>query len=784
VLCKNTDKLVLLLVLTFLPGQPVPSHSAPIPKVMPLSVEDALNTAEVAQLLPIELSSDGEWLAYTVKTNRRSVSITFETWARTGVHDVFTGTDVRVLKIATGESRTLTGGKYNNYFPVWSPDGHYLAFLSDRDGSGQLKPWIWDTMRNQMRKLSDLSVRQFGQIEWMPDGRRLVIPVLPARLSLEDYVKRVTYASGSRNVSLSNVVLGSTAILYQSSESGFKLREGAAADAWNLDTMTRDLVSIDVANGSVRMLVRGQRIANFLVSPDGSRIAYTISKRFEKPGSQQILYDLLTTEFSSSREQVVASDIRLGYDGAQFSWSPDGRHLAYRSYGPAEDARDCFVSDLAGGSPRKLTTLLPGQRGPSSGIPVWDRKSENIYLVNNGALWRASLDNSTVVEVAQIPNRQIVQITTERRAVLWTPDNGQSTVVVTRDPENKRDGFFKVDLASGKNRQLLEKLQCYTCANLSNGQSATVTPDGKRLVYIAEDAQHASDLWTADAAFEHSTQLTHLNPQFDKYEMGSTRLIHWLSDDGESLAGALLLPSDYREGKRYPLIVWVYGGSSLADRSNRFGFQGSGPFNMQLFATRGYAVFFPNAPQNLGTPMVDLAKTVLPGINKLIELGIADSEHVGVMGHSYGGYSVLSLIVQTKRFKAAIVADGYGDLVGSYGIMDKAGAAFGIQSLEQGQGLMGGPPWQLRDRFIENSPIFYLERIETPLLLIHGSDDTTVPPFLGDEVFVSLRRLGRKVEYAKYEKEGHSQLYWSYPNQTDLLLRMIAWFGSYLEPAR
>jgi dipeptidyl aminopeptidase/acylaminoacyl peptidase len=154
---------------------------------------------------------------------------------------------------------------------------------------------------------------------------------------------------------------------------------------------------------------------------------------------------------------------------------------------------------------------------------------------------------------------------------------------------------------------------------------------------------------------------------------------------------------------------------------------------------------------------------------------------MGVIGHSNGGYSTLGLIVQTQGFKAAIEVDGMGDLIGDYGEMDKAGAAFGT-SLEDGQDALGGTLWEVRDRYIENSPVFYLDRVETPLLIVHGANDATVAPFLADQLFVSLRRLGRDVEYAKYEGEDHDPHGWSFSNQVDLANRMIAWFEKYLKP--
>ena len=237
--------------------------------------------------------------------------------------------------------------------------------------------------------------------------------------------------------------------------------------------------------------------------------------------------------------------------------------------------------------------------------------------------------------------------------------------------------------------------------------------------------------------------------------------------------------SGYLDGKRYPLIVWVYGGGLLSDCLDHFGLAGTGPFNLQLLATRGYAVLLPDAPLQAGTPMLDLAKTVLPGVNRVVEMGIADAGRVGLFGHSYGGYSVLSLIVQTSRYELRAI-DGYGDILGVYGTMDKDGTAFGTSVEEEGQGLMMATPWQLRPRYIENSPIFFLDRVETPILMIHGSNDKVVPVFLGNEVFVALRRLGKQAEYARYEGESHSMYQWAYADQVDLWNRIISWLDQTL----
>ena len=217
----------------------------------------------------------------------------------------------------------------------------------------------------------------------------------------------------------------------------------------------------------------------------------------------------------------------------------------------------------------------------------------------------------------------------------------------------------------------------------------------------------------------------------------------------------------------------------LSGNVNRYGGTGIDQYNMQLLSSRGYAVLLPDTPLAVGTPMQDLAKTVLPAVDKTIEMGVADPDRLGVMGASYGGYSTLALLVQTARFKAAVMDVGFGNLSSMYGVMLKNGMAFGVGWSEEGQGRMGGPPWQFTERYIQNSPVFFLNKIETPLLISQGGMD--ISPFQADEIFVGLRRLGKKVIYVRYENEGHGIEH--YGNRIDYWNRILGWFESHLRPA-
>jgi dipeptidyl aminopeptidase/acylaminoacyl peptidase len=122
---------------------------------------------------------------------------------------------------------------------------------------------------------------------------------------------------------------------------------------------------------------------------------------------------------------------------------------------------------------------------------------------------------------------------------------------------------------------------------------------------------------------------------------------------------------------------------------------------------------------------------------------------------------------------------GYADLPAAYGLMDPSGDAHG-QVLAEAD--LGATLWANRSRYIDNSPLFFLDRVRTPLLIVHGTDDTTMPVSAGDEVFVDLRRLGQEVEYARYVGENHVEAGWSFANQQDYVMRVLRWFDSHLHP--
>jgi dipeptidyl aminopeptidase/acylaminoacyl peptidase len=194
----------------------------------------------------------------------------------------------------------------------------------------------------------------------------------------------------------------------------------------------------------------------------------------------------------------------------------------------------------------------------------------------------------------------------------------------------------------------------------------------------------------------------------------------------------------------------------------------------------------------LDDPYLELGKGVFPAVDKVVEMGIADPKRLVVLGHSYGGYSTMGLIEQTNRFKAAIAVSGLADLVSLYGGLNgvyryrQNGYENKIPQTtawaETGQGRMGNPPWKDLGRYLRNSPLFYVERVQTPILLIHGDLDTQASITQSEEFFAALYRQGKRARFVQYWGEGH--LFISPPNIRDYWDQVYAWLDEFCDITR
>ncbi|HYK22395.1 MAG TPA: prolyl oligopeptidase family serine peptidase [Pyrinomonadaceae bacterium] len=653
-----------------------------------------------------------------------------------------------------------------------------MAFYSDRSGYAAL--WIWERSTGQLRQVGQVASKLYrperGILRWMSDSRRVLVKIFPdskhgADPSKQTLVEPQNVLSESpRDVRLE---------IYESTADPLHVKQSLPlnSDAMAPDQLAQlaaDIALIDINNGEIRRLTSGFVPVDFWLSPTGDSIAFLNAKGFKRVSDfDYAIYDIVVVSLTNNTTHVVASDILEATKGDAVTWSPDGRLLSYLS------ASDWFIVPAEGGPSRKATKGNDSAFSFWEQSPLWAPDGQWLYATSGDTVWKISATNGAAAIVGRVVGLRIQRIVTHSDGQFWSTDGGRSLVVVAKDEETKSTGFYTIDVLSGNVAPVNQP------RDVSRPLLVETTKTSNEIYYVGEDADHSPNIWAMHVDKNpNGRRITNINSVFDGYVMGRSRLIEWRGGDGQRLRGALLLPAGYQQKIRYPLIVYVYGGLMLSDRHHAFGYTSllNSVENMQVWATRGYAVLLPDTPLRIGTPMLDIAKTVLPGVDKLIEMSVVDPDRIGVMGSSYGGYSTLALITQTTRFKAAISDAGLANLLSVYGWMPDGLQGPSWQGwAESGSGRMGGTPWSYRERYIENSPMFYLDRVQTPLLIIQGTEDRGAKDYYSNELFMNLRRLGKEVTYLKYKGADHTISSFNYEQQVDVLNRMIAWFDRWLK---
>jgi dipeptidyl aminopeptidase/acylaminoacyl peptidase len=228
------------------------------------------------------------------------------------------------------------------------------------------------------------------------------------------------------------------------------------------------------------------------------------------------------------------------------------------------------------------------------------------------------------------------------------------------------------------------------------------------------------------------------------------------------------------------MIVYIY--ERLSQNLHRFVPPAPGTsINPSYYASNGYVVFVPDIVYKVGTPGQSALKCVLPGIQAVVEKGFVDEKAIGIQGHSWGGYQIAYMITQTGRFKAAAAGAPVSNMVSAYGGV-RWGSGMPRQfQYERTQSRIGATLWQKPHLFIENSPIFMADRVQTPLLMLHNDQDDAVPWYQGIEYFLALRRLGKECYLFNYNGELHGLR--RRANQRDYTMRMQQFFDHHLKGA-
>ena len=737
-----------------------------------LSIDALLRIRYPTNSVPPRLSPDGRFLAQTVTlaaANQQSGSS--GAFDARNVPATVVDSHITVIDIAAGSQWQPFPEAEVSWGAQWSPDGSMLAAYVVMGGPACLG--IRHLADRRVQLFRNALVRPFFGFElpvWTPDGRLVVVKLWPTD---EAFLGNV----GSTRASTSGVVVFSHEPVAH--------RDARTPARVFVDYYGCDFGVVDVSANAVRRLAQNWQImGGWRMSPDGSAVAVPVIVE-EEEAFQQVSSDLMVVPVDGGKPRAVARGAVFEF-GQTLSWSPDGARIAFttsdRPYATGQRPRGrLFVADARGRQePLDLSGDIDDDLRQECEHPRWSQTGDQIFCLVDDGVWSFPIDGSDARKVEIGVGKELISwILPPSDQIMRTAVDGELPLLL-RDSTSHALELASIGLRGGgtTTRAVLRKRYDPWGATLG-----MEVDRAKHTAYLQlEASNHPPEIWRLDVTTGDTSRLASLNPSLQFHNFGSKSMVEFLDADGAPRRASLLLPLDYVEGRRVPMLVIVYGGAESSQRIHSFGMRpGLCLADAYLYASRGYAVLQPDIPLGPRDPRRGIPRSVLPAVNRVVDLGFADPERIGILGHSYGGYSVLALITQSEMFAAAVCSAGAVNLTSFYGALFDTGEAKWLGWCESGQARLGGSLWENRDAYIENSSLFYLDRVTTPLLLISGENDPGAFT-QASETFSALRRLGQRVELRNYKGEDHSPARWSEPSLRDVLDRTVTWFDEHLKP--
>jgi dipeptidyl aminopeptidase/acylaminoacyl peptidase len=693
------------------------------------------------------------------------------------------GTKVYFTDRATGRTTEVCPGG-NCWRPAWSPDGRALAFYSDSGGPPQL--WVYELSSGRARRLSAQPVKAKlwtgDEPRWSPDGTTLYVPLAPEG----------EYRSPARPGVVPRTNAAGVTVLRSGSEAKDTSAEEKTTDPMVAHFLRENLAAIaavDVRTGAVRIVVPADatpRPSVLRLSASGRWVSYLSVFKFHGATNQTSTFDIAVAPATGGAVRMVVEDAPQlnDYHGLNYSWHPTDDRLVYLKDGKL------WLVDVGrdGPTPARQLGASLGELAPTLnwftrdgravvvGIDPKDDKGYGdirpkgiaVVPLDGRPPLRFSLDD------ARWEYRGILKA--DERTV-WQPD-GASITLVLQDRASGERGVVRFDPTTGKSTVLWKGL-----ARLDN---PTAGGSHDFIVGVYEDLRTPPDVYSFPANFSSKSRVSHIDPRFDKVTVGRAEIFETTVPmyDGKlgKVRTAVLLPPGTKKGDRLPAIVMMYPGGDVSREAERIGGGSTTTVPTLLFTSRGYAVVLANLTlgpnREAGNPMQEMVDVLLPQIYRAAELGYVDAERLALSGQSFGGYGTASVISRTNLFRAAIAVSGIYDLPGTYGHMRPDGGSFWIGWSEGGQARMGTHPWANLRRYLDNSPYYQADKIVTPLLLVHGTEDNAYHD--AQKLFTALRRLNRPAQLASYAGQGHVIYEWNRASATDAARRMVEFFRKHL----
>ncbi len=494
-------------------------------------------------------------------------------------------------------------------------------------------------------------------------------------------------------------------------------------------------------------------------------------------------YDVYLVDVNSGNRRMVLEELQgrgadISPGGDYFTWW-DGHDLAW------------YAMSTEGGEPINLTSgiphpvhdesddypMIPGSYGSAG----WTDHDGLFLLYDKYDVW--AVDPTGTQGPRSVTEGAGRRDNLRFRYVSVDPDEefvaeDDPLLLSAFDMDNKDAGFYR-DRVSGEGQPERLIMVAKSFGGRWTGPRVIKAEDANVYIYTQQSFQEFPDLWASNLSFGNRRKVSDANPQLAEYLWGTAELTHWQSTDGEPLTGLLYKPENFDPNQKYPMMVYFY--ETYSDRLHSFHspFGGGSSISESFYVSRGYVVFVPDIHYRVGYPGESAFDCVVSGVQSVVAQGFVDSDRIGVQGHSWGGYQIAYLVTKTDIFAAAEAGAPVVNMTSAYGGIRWASGLSRMMQYERTQSRIGGSLWEELPLYLENSPLFSADRVNTPVLMLHNDEDGAVPWYQGIEYFVALRRLHKPAWLFNYNGEAHGLR--KYQNQKDWQVRMQQYFDHYLK---
>jgi dienelactone hydrolase len=390
------------------------------------------------------------------------------------------------------------------------------------------------------------------------------------------------------------------------------------------------------------------------------------------------------------------------------------------------------------------------------GVMKWYEDDEAVFIYDRFGIWKVDPSSGTVpVNIIGGRDKRIkyryIPVEAEEKFIV----KGQRLVFQTLNEINKKAGLWQVRY-NDDNAVSKELIPIHSDDGCSIGQ-VLKSKNSDYFIFTMESFNNPPDLyyWMQTDEGNDGNKLSSINPQQTNYLWGTAELFNWKAYNGKDATGIVYKPENFDPKKKYPTICYFY--EKLSD--GLYDYKEPAPIrsaiNVPFFVSRGYIIFMPDIEYTTGHPGQNAYDYIVSGARALVKKGWSDSTNMAIQGHSWGGYQAAQVATMTKLFKAVWAGAPVANMTSAYGgIRWESGVNRQFQ-YEKTQSRIGATLWEKLPLYLENSPLFHLDKVTAPMVIMANDADGAVPWYQGIEMFTAMRRLGKKIWMFNYNGQGH-----------------------------